>query len=489
MSNPFPDEPVEDNENEDEPSFAELLESYSAGVNDDIEVGDKITVTIISIGKDTVFVDTGAKIDGNVDKTELCDDNGEFSFEEGDSLELYVVSVSESEVRLSRAISGIGGLEMLQEAFAGEIPVEGRISETCKGGVRVEIMQRRAFCPISQIDSKFVETPETFVGQTFEFLITRFEENGRNIVVSRRKLLVREQRKIQEKFLAEIRNGDVLPGTITRIMPYGAFVEVAPGLEGMVHISELSWSRVQTAEEVVSVGDPVNARLLGVEKGDGTQRVKLALSMKQVQEDPWDRAAGKFAVGDRFNGKVIRCVDFGVFVEIAPGIEGLVHVSEMSYVKRVMRPEDMVTPGQVVAVVIKEFTPDQRRISLSMRDAEGDPWLDVPDKYTQGQRVRGTVEKHESFGIFVALEPGVTGLLHKSKISRAAKPAAIERLRAGDPIPVVVESIQAADRRISLNVGDTGEEDNWQEYTGGGGESMGSLGEQLQQALARKQKG
>lgn len=486
MSDPFDDELQNDEtENGEEESFADLLASYESGLNNDLRVGDKVTVNIISIGKDTVFVDTGSKIDGSVDKAELLDEKGELPYGEGDRLTLYVVAVKEGEIHLSKAISGIGGLHMLQEAHDGEIPVEGRVTETCKGGVRVEILQRRAFCPISQIDLKYVESPDPYLGQTFTFLITQLAENGRNIVVSRRKLLSREQEKVQKEFLAGVRNGDVLSGTVSRLMSFGAFIELAPGLEGMVHISELGWSRVETAEDVVTVGDEVKARLIGVEKMENG-RVKLSLSMKQVQEDPWLSVGQRFDIGDKVKGKVTRCMDFGAFVEIAPGIEGLVHISEMSYIKRVMNPEDVVAAGETVPVVIKEMNPESRRISLSMRDAEGDPWLDVSEKYPPGQRIEGVVEKHESFGIFVSLEPGVTGLLHKSRISRAEQPSAIERLKVGDALPVIVEKVQPGERRITLKPGDAKEEGDWKQYSTDGDPSLGSLGEQLQQALAKK---
>ena len=486
MSDSFADEPIDDSENDDEENFAELLESYSSGLDEDLRVGDKVTVNIISIGRETVFVDTGSKIDGTVDKGELLDDKGEMPYQEGDSLTLYVVAVKEGELHLSKAVSGIGGLHMLQEAYDGEIPVEGRVAETCKGGFRVEMLQRKAFCPISQMDLKYVETPEDYVGQTHAFLIMQLAENGKNIVVSRRKLLSQEQEKVQKEFLEGVRNGDVLTGTVSRLMPFGAFVEVAPGLEGMVHISELGWSRVETAGEVVAVGDVVSARLIGLEKQD-KGRVKLSLSIKQVQEDPWNSVAQTFNIGDKIKGKVTRCMDFGAFVEIAPGIEGLVHISEMSYVKRVLNSEDVVAPGESIPVVIKDLDPAGRRISLSMRDAEGDPWLDVAEKYTPGQRVEGIVEKHESFGIFISLEPGITGLLHKSRISRAEKPSTIERLKVGETLPVIVEKIQAGERKITLKAGDAKEEGDWKKYAKGGGQSMGSLGEQLQRALAKKQ--
>ena len=253
MTNQFDDE----NSEEKEQSFAAMLEAYSPGADADMGVGDKISGKIVSIGRDSVFVDTGTKIDGVVDKAELLDENGEIALTEGDILELYIVSLSDEEIKLSKALSGIGGLNMLQEAYEKAVPVEGKISETCKGGVRVDILQRKAFCPVSQIDINYVEDASDFVGQSFNFLITTFEENGRNIVLSRRALLAHEQEKSRKEFYQTLSVNTTMDGTVTRIMPYGAFVQLSSGVEGMVHISEMSWSRAANAESLVNVADTV----------------------------------------------------------------------------------------------------------------------------------------------------------------------------------------------------------------------------------------
>ena len=471
----------------EEESFADLFESYSAGRMEDLKVGDKITARIITIGKDSVFLDTGSKVDGVVDGAELLDKDGNMPYREGDEIELYVIAQNEHEIRLSKAISGIGGIQLLKDAFVGAIPVEGRVSATCKGGFHVEILQRRAFCPISQIDVNFVETPEEFVGQTFEFLITRLEENGRNIVVSRRKLLAKAIEKEKEAFLGILNKGDLLQGRVTRLVPFGAFVELAPSVEGMVHISELSWSRLQKPEEVVRVNDMVSVKVIDISDGDKKNQKKIALSMKQVSGDPWDTVAQKIHAGDKINGKVTRCMNFGAFVEIAPGIEGLVHVSEMSYVKRIVKPDDVVGPGDTVSVLVKEIDPKGRRVSLSIRDAEGDPWLEVSEKFRVGQVVTGTLEKKEKFGYFITLAPGITGLMPKSKIGAAEKPAAIEALKVGDTLPVAVESIRARERKISLAPGDATEEGAWKNFTQAASpKPVSDLAEKLRQAMADK---
>jgi small subunit ribosomal protein S1 len=475
---------TEDNEEE---NFAELLESYGFNMKDDLQIGDKITAKIISIGKNAVFIDTGTKLDGTVERSELLDDEGNMPFSEGDEIELYVVALDEHEIRLSKAISGRGGFDILNDAFKNAIPVEGKITETRKGGFNVDLLQRRAFCPMSQIDVKYVEAPEVYVGQTYEFLITQLEENGRNIVVSRRKLLAQAMEKEKEVFFSKLKKGDILKGKVIKLMPYGAFVELIPGVEGMVHISELSWSRVEKIEENVRPDDTLTVKVIDIADGDKKNQKKISLSTRQLDSDPWDTVSEKVRPGDKVIGKVTRCMKFGVFVEIVPGIEGLVHISEMSYVKRVINPEDVIAPGEKVSVLVKELDAKGRRISLSIRDAQGDPWLEVSDKFSVGQVVKGTLEKKEKFGYFVSLAPGITGLLPKSKISGAEKPGLIEQLKVGDSIVVAVEGIHPSERKITLAPGDPKDEGAWKNFAQVETPlAKGDLAFKLQQAMGSK---
>ena len=483
-----PIDPEERPDEEPEESFADMLESYSAGMNEDIRVGDKIHGKIISISDKAVFVDTGSKADGIVETGELLDDKGELSYAVGDLLDLFVVAANESEIRLSKAIAGVGGLSMLQDAYSNRIPVEGKVIQTIKGGFQVEVLKRRAFCPISQIDTQYVENGDAYVGQTFEFRITRLAEGGRNIVLSRRDLLEAELQKVRKAFMQELFVDQIHTGKVTRLMPYGAFVELIPGVEGMVHISELSWSRLEKPDDAVNPGDKIEVKVLRIEPGN--KQMKIALSAKQVTGDPWERVSEDVETGTKVTGKVTRCAPFGAFVEIRPGIEGLVHISEMSYTKRVLHPEELVQPGQTISVMVKDVDPTKRRISLSMRDAEGDPWLDVKDKFTAGQPVQGTVEKQEKFGIFIALAPGIVGLLPRSVIKQSSKASRIESLKPGDSIDVVVDTLRAAERKISLGLGEGAEESNWRQFSskkqdGGGG--LGALGEKLAEALKKNQ--
>jgi small subunit ribosomal protein S1 len=476
-------EDLVEKENSKEDSFEDLFEAYSNGMREGLRLGDRLRGKIISIGKESVFVDTGTKVDGVVDRNELLDENQELPFKEGDILELYVVSDDESEIRLSKTLSGIGNLRVIGEAFRKAVPVEGKVKEECKGGFHVEVMGKRAFCPVSQMDLKYVEGPAEYVGETFPFLITQFGEGGRNIVVSRRELLKEEQEKRRKEFFEGIAVGMQLEGRVTKLMPYGAFVELMPGIEGMIHLSEISWSRTERADEILKTGDIVAVKVLGMEQGKRAGEMKLSLSMKQVTGDPWESVEARFRPGDKIRGKVTRCVKFGAFIEIAPGIEGLVHISEMSYKKRVLKAQDVVTPGDTVEVMIKEIDVENRRISLSIRDAEGDPWIDIYDRYQVGQSIKGVIEKKQKFGYFVSLEPGITGLLPRSKIEGLHKPSNIERLGQGDAIAVVIEKIDPNERKLTLAPGNSMDEEDWRTYTKDSEKPMGSLGEKLKEAL------
>jgi len=475
-------------ENEDKPgeSFEELFEkSYEGRRTERVQVGDRIRGKIISVGKDTIYVDTGTKIDGVVEKNELADENGTVPYKEGDTLELYVSTYDGNEIRLSKSVSGAGSLNMLRDAFENAIPLEGKVKTQIKGGYQVEIAQRRAFCPMSQMDLKPADSADQHVGKSYVFLITQFEEGGRNIVVSRRELLKREQQVAVSKFMSGLGVGAELDARVTRVMPYGVFAEIFPGVEGLVHVSEVSWSRVEKTEEVLHVGDRIRVKVLSIEKGEKRNSVKISLSMKQMTGDPWEQMEGKFQIGEKIKGRVVRCAAFGAFVEIAEGIEGLVHVSEMSYTKRVLKPEEVVQVGQSVAVVVKEIDIPRRRISLSIKDAEGDPWLEVADKYRVGLSVGGTIEKKEKFGYFISLEPGVTGLLPISKIKNSLKSGQIEKLKPGDTMTVLVEEVHPAERKITLSPGDSKEEEGWEQFAGAGQKKASFFGEKLQQALQK----
>lgn len=372
--------------------FASLLAQYEGqGAGARPKVGDRVRATVVAIGEHAVFVDVGAGVDGVVLREDVLDAQGELAVAEGDVLDLYVVAAGESELRLARSLSGVAGLGLLEEAFASGVPVEGRVSAVVKGGVEVQVAGRRAFCPASQIGERSVEDLSTLVGQTFRFVITTLGERGRNIVLSRRKLLEEERRQSQESFFARVREGDVVEGTVTRLASFGAFVEVAPGLEGLVHISELSWSRGVQPEDILSVGERVRVKFLGRSQDAKSGDERISLSLKQAGEDPWQRVTQAVHEGEVSAGTVTRLADFGAFVELWPGVEGLVHVSEMG--RRVRRPDEAVRPGDAVRVRILAVDVEARRLSLALvesptgtpaSEGRSDDWRRYASSRSQG---------------------------------------------------------------------------------------------------------
>ncbi|WP_180143455.1 30S ribosomal protein S1 [Desulfoluna butyratoxydans] len=475
----------------EEESFEALLDAYGDGLGEELKSGDKVDAKVISIGESSVYVDTGTKSDGVVDRMELTDEDGELTVGVGDMVTLYVVSATESEVVLSKQMSGAGTMEMLFDAFAAKTPVEGKVNEQIKGGFSVSLMGKRAFCPVSQIDTSFVESGEEFVGKSFPFLVTRIEGEGKNIVISRRKLLEAELEEVRAAFLKDLSEGDTVEAKVIKLMPYGAFMELHAGVEGMAHISELSWSRVQSCEEAVTVGDTLPVKVLKIDAVEGKNAPRIALSVKQASQDPWELAGETIRVGEQFSGKVVRLAPFGAFVEVAPGTEGLVHVSEMSYTKRILKPEDAVSQGETVQVVVKAIDLEKKRLSLSMRDAHGDPWQGAALKYPVGSKVQGTVEKKESYGIFVKLEPGVTGLLPKSKLAEAADAAALSAAKPGAEVTLLVEAVDEEKRRITLVSTEAADgASNWKGYVekpkAKSDAAMGTMGELLMAAMKKK---
>lgn len=470
--------------------FAAMFAAQEAGTVR-LQPGQKVTGTIITITGDSVFVDVGIKLDGIMDRKDILDAEGNESVAPGDSIEVYVVGTSAGEIRLSRSMSG-AGMAALEDARDAGVPVDGRVTGTCKGGYTVSVMGKNAFCPGSQMDSVSVADAEALVGRTMQFLIIRVENRGRNIVVSRRALLDRERQENLEKVLASLNVGDTVEGRITRLASFGAFMELAPGVEGMIHLSELSWSRVNSADEAVAVGDVVRAKLLSVSKDD-KGRTRISLSRKKAEGDPWLQAADRLAAGTVVEGKVVRIAPFGAFVELLPGVEGLVHLSEMSWTKRVNKAEDVVNVGDVISVKIKEINVESRRISLSLRDAEGDPWQDADQRFAAGTVVTGTVESRSQFGLFVSLAPGITGLLPAGVIKNAKNSGDFSKLDKGDSVTLVVQSVDTTARRISLapegmEEASAAEDKSWKQHTSSAPKDAGMsiMAQALQKALQNK---
>ena len=358
-----------------------------------------------------------------------------------------------------------------------ELPIEGKVTEVVNGGFRVQIMGQTAFCPISQMDTRRIEDSTLYIGKKFEFRITQFEK--RNIVVSRRRLLEEQKSLSVDAFMQDHRPGDTLQGVVTRLESFGAFIEVAPGLEGLAHISEVSWSRVAHPQEAVQLGQVVQVKILKIEEVNG--RLNVSLSVKQAQATPWENLPEGIREGNIVEGKVTRCMKFGAFVEVAPGIEGLVPLSEMSYTKRVVKSDEIIKEGEKVHVLIKEIRLDERRLLLSVKDAGGDPWAVVEEKFPIGAAVRGKVERREAYGLFVKLEEGIVGLLPKSKALENSE-FPFDKLKIGDEVTVQISEVRLAERRISLGVPQDPDAELWKGFAGGGGapaKSLGTFGEQF----------
>lgn len=466
--------------------FASLLEAHS-NTSERLQPGQRVKGVIIAITGDSVFLDVGIKVDGIMDRKDILDAEGNPTAAVGDTVEAWVIACTPQEVRLSRSMSG-SGMAALEDARDNAIPVDGRVTGTCKGGYTVEVLGKSAFCPGSQMDMAAQADPEAVVGLSYQFLILRVENHGRNIVVSRRALVDREREENLATLLSTLKEGDIVEGTVSRLAPFGAFVTLQPGVEGMIHLSELSWSRVGTADEAVNPGDTIRAKVLGISQ-DAKGRTRISLSRKQAQEDPWASAAETLHTGDLVTGRVVRLAPFGAFVEVLPGVEGLVHLSELSWTKRVHKAEDLLKVGESVSVKIKECIPERRRLSLSLRDAEGDPWSLVPERLPAGSTVTGTVESKAPFGIFVSLLPGVTGLLPNAALKNVPPSSALHKLDKGDSVSLKIQSVDMAARRISLIPEDSEDtrDSSWRQHAPApASQGFGSLGMALQAALRQK---
>ena len=373
--------------------FASMLATSFKSADKRLKVGDKITGKILNLGSEDVFVTTGTQHDGVISRRDLLDAEGKCPYKEGDYIDLYVTMVKGTDIRLSKNPTDRNMAEDLKTAYQNNMPIQGRIVEVCKGGVRVSIKGKLAFCPISQIDSKHIETADEYVGKSFEFKITEISEGGKNIVVSRRKLLDAERELGTTNFLTEKNDGDIVTGKVMRFEPFGAFVELAPGVDGLVHISEIAWSRIGDPSEVLVLGQEVTVKILKRELVNG--RAKISLSIKQTMQreepaapvasskgdgpviapasanknDPWS----KLTVGQIFSGKVNRKELYGLFVQLEPGITGLLHKSRTSDAHDFHF--EKIRVGDSISVQIVEIRLGERQISLGLpRDAGEDEW-------------------------------------------------------------------------------------------------------------------
>jgi small subunit ribosomal protein S1 len=375
MSNQNRDDASNPSQNED---FASLFAEYEKQQGGNKykrrgpSVGDQVKGRVVSIGADAVFVDLGGKSEGTLSALEVRDDEGRITLKVGDELEARVVSTEDGQILLRRVLGkGKEAHAELLSAFQMNIPVEGLVTGVNKGGVEVQVAGARAFCPISQLDLRHVEDASIYVGQRLQFRITKYEGAGKgreNIVLSRRSLLEAEAAVKAAEIRGTLSVGAVVHGKVTTIKDYGAFIDLG-GIEGMLHVSELGFARVGHPRDVLSVGQPVEVQIIKLEKSDDPKRPeKISLSLKSLEKDPWSDAKERFPAGTKLPGKVMRVESFGAFIEIAPGIEGLVHISEMVVVYKGNQQDARraLKPGNSVEVTVLGVDTDKRRISLSM---------------------------------------------------------------------------------------------------------------------------
>ncbi len=359
---------------DDQEDFAALLEEFEgkseAHAARAPRAGDVVKGRVVSIGSTAVFVELGGKAEGVLDRDQVLRD-GELTVAVGDTVEARVVEVggaSGAIVLRTQVGRGPEAYKELAQAFELGIPVDGLVSGTNKGGVEVTIAGIRAFCPVSQLDNRFVENPEDFVGRKMQFKITRFED-GRsrpNLVVSRRALLEIEAKKRLVELRESVKSGITLSGTVTQLKPFGAFVDIG-GVEGMIHVSEIGHSRVADPSDVLAIGQTVDVVVLSIEDAkEKGKSARIALSLKALQDDPWNDVATALTAGSTIQGEIVRLQPFGAFIEVRPGIEGLVHISELGAGRRISHPREVCEVGQRVEVMVLSVDPSQRRISLSM---------------------------------------------------------------------------------------------------------------------------
>ncbi len=365
-----------DRRHETEGDFAALLEEFEQArgtvARKGPEVGDIVRGAVVAIGRDKVFIDLGGRAEATLEIDDVTDDEGELRVSEGQEVEARVIHVaSDGAIALRRSIGrGPDAAAELEQAFAAGIPVDGVVAASNKGGFDVHIAGLRAFCPISQIDERYVDDPELHVGKRYAFRITKFEGGRRpNVVVSRRVILEEESRERAEALRQKLAPGAVLSGTVTALKPYGAFVDLG-GLEGLVHVSELSHQRIDDPADVLSVGQRVDVQVLGIESPtDKGKSERIKLSIRALADDPWHEHAARLEVGSRVRGRVVKLESFGAFVEIAPGVEGLVHVSEIPSKKRLTHARQALAQGESVEATVLAVEPERRRIALSIKGA------------------------------------------------------------------------------------------------------------------------
>ncbi|MEZ4705312.1 MAG: 30S ribosomal protein S1 [Bdellovibrionota bacterium] len=442
-------------------NFEQLL-AQSFSNEKTIKVGEIVPGKVIRIGKDAVTVDIGYKSEGQISKSEFKDDNGALVVEEGSEIDVFVESMENEDglVILSKEKADKLRIwdEIAEACQNGEV-IEGKVVDRVKGGLAVDIGVK-AFLPGSQIDLVPVRNLDGYVGNTYQFKIVKFNKIRGNIVLSRRAILEKERNALKEKTLDVLEEGCTLEGTVKNITDYGAFIDLG-GIDGLLHITDVSWKRINHPSEVLKVGEAVNVKVLKFDK----EKQRVSLGMKQITDDPWADADLRYAKNSTVKGKVVNLTDYGAFLEIEEGVEGLIHVSEMSWTKRVKHPSAILNLGDEVEAVVLEIEKENRRMSLGLKQTQPNPWDELVQKYPEGTKVKGTIRNVTDFGLFIEVEEGIDGLVHVSDLSWGNKSKNPHDLyKKGDEIEAVVLNVDPAAEKFSLGIKQL-TEDPWRDIS------------------------
>jgi small subunit ribosomal protein S1 len=445
-------------DDEDELSLeqrAEMFGQYEESLRS-IGEGEIVRGTVLGIDEKEVLVDVGFKSEGVISLSEFSDPS---SIKVGDILEVFLEKMENQDglVVLSKQRADFVRVwDRVKDAHDTGQVVEGKLVRKIKGGVVVDLYGVEAFLPGSQIALRQVQNVDALLGQNVQVKIIKLNKRRRNIVVSRRAVLEEERDRMKSTILKDLAKDQIREGVVKNITDFGAFVDLG-GIDGLLHITDMSWGRVAHPSEICKIGDKVRVKVLNFDP----EKERISLGLKQLEAYPWEGVEEKYKVGDRLKGKVVSITDYGAFIELEKGVEGLIHVSEMSWTRHVRHPSKVVNIGDIIEAVVLKVDKANEKISLGLKQVEPDPWLTLDEKYPAGMRVRGKVRNLTNFGAFVELEEGIDGLVHVSDMSwtkRVAHPS--EVLKKGDTVDVVILSIDKEHRRISLGLKQVSE-DPW----------------------------
>ena len=430
-------------------NFAALFEESLS--RKEMRIGEVITAEIVRVDENFVVVNAGLKSESYISAEEFRNDRGELDVKPGDFISVAIESLENGygETRLSRdKAKRLAAWHELEEALEKGTMVTGVINGKVKGGLTVTVNGIRAFLPGSLVDIRPVKDTTPYENRQMEFKVIKLDRKRNNVVVSRRAVLEETQGEERQKLLESLQEGAVVKGIVKNITDYGAFVDLG-GIDGLLHITDLAWRRVKHPSEVLSVGDEVTAKVLKFD----AEKNRVSLGLKQLGEDPWVGISRRYPQGTRLFGKVTNLTDYGAFVEVEAGIEGLVHVSEMDWTNKNVHPTKVVQVGDEVEVMILEIDEERRRISLGMKQCKPNPWEDFAREYKKGDRVKGQIKSITDFGVFVGLPGGIDGLVHLSDLSWSqAGEEAVKSFKKGEDAEAVVLSIDVERERISLGI-------------------------------------